>query len=55
SPFKDLISKSFYEDNLQRTTAEEKKLMLFYVEAKEQMCKANMPLRDWVTNNAQLK
>ncbi|KAK7086671.1 hypothetical protein SK128_006205 [Halocaridina rubra] len=55
SSFKDLISKYFYVDNLQGTTADEMKLMLFYANANEQIRKANMPLRDWVTYNTQLR
>ena len=51
SPFKDLITDSFYVDNLQGTMQDEDTLLQFYVEANHQMSKADMPLRSWVTNN----
>ena len=55
SPFKDLIAKSFYVDNLQGTMSDETELLQFYKEANKQMDKANMPLRTWVTNCEPLK
>ena len=55
SPFKNLIAKSFYVDNLQGTMSDETELLEYYAEVNKQMDKANMPLRTWVTNSNQLK
>ena len=55
SPFKNLIARSFYMDNLQGTMSNEEELLEFYVEANKQLSSANMPLRTWVTNNEKLK
>ena len=55
SPFKDLIARSFYVDNLQGTMSNETELLEFYQEANNQLNSANMPLRSWITNNEKLK
>ncbi|XP_064087333.1 uncharacterized protein LOC135201986 [Macrobrachium nipponense] len=55
SPFKNLIAKSFYADNLQGSMSNEIELLEFYAEANKQLRSANMPLRTWVTNNEKLK
>ena len=55
SPFKNLIAKSFYMDNLQGTLSSEEELLEFYFEANKQLSSANMPLRTWVTNNEKLR
>ncbi|XP_064081903.1 uncharacterized protein LOC135198264 [Macrobrachium nipponense] len=55
SPFKNLIAKSFYVDNLQGRRSNEIELLEFYAEADKQLRSAKMPLRTWVTNNEKLK
>ena len=51
SPFKDYLSKSFYVDNLLNTTNSEKELLTIYDHANCELLGANMPLREWTSNN----
>ena len=54
SPFKDYLSKSFYVDNLLNTTNSEKELLAIYDHANYELLSANMPLREWTSNNSAL-
>ncbi|KAK8732528.1 hypothetical protein OTU49_006805, partial [Cherax quadricarinatus] len=42
-------------DNMQGTTSDERLLMDIYRESNQEMLSANMPLREWVTNNPTLR
>ena len=55
SPYKELLSRSFYVDNLQSTTGSESELLSIYQSANSELNDANMPLREWSTNNPTLK
>ena len=48
------IRESFYVDNLQGTHENEEFLDRLYTASNEEMAKANMPLRQWVSNSDQL-
>ena len=54
SPFKDYLSKSFYIDNLLNTTNSEKELLIIHDHANCELLGANMPLREWTSNNSTL-
>ena len=53
-PYKDYLSKSFYVDNLVNTTNNEEELLSIYQHANRELLLANMPLREWTSNNAVL-
>ena len=55
TPYKELLSKSFYVDNFQSTTDSESVLISIYQSANAELKEANIPLREWSTNNSNLK
>jgi len=55
SPLRDEIAQNFYVDNFQGTTSDQDTLFQIYREANCEMSVANMPLRQWSTNNRDLK
>lgn len=55
SPIKKELASQFYVDNFQGTTTDDHKLINIYKEANREMNLANMPLRQWNTNNPTLK
>ena len=55
SPIKEILTSSFYVDNFLGTTSEEDKLKTIYSEANKELQNANMPLRQWTSNNQSLK
>lgn len=55
SPLKDILATNFYVDNFQGTSSNEGELLSIYKEANKEMEKANMPLRQWNTNNPRLQ
>ncbi|KAK3894099.1 hypothetical protein Pcinc_002118 [Petrolisthes cinctipes] len=55
SPLKEVLASNFYVDNFQGTASEEWELISIYREANKQLKVANMPLRQWTTNNPNLQ
>lgn len=55
SPVKEILASSFYVDNFQGTITDEEMLFNIYKEANREMKMANMPLRQWNTNNPKLR
>ncbi|KAK3871585.1 hypothetical protein Pcinc_023273 [Petrolisthes cinctipes] len=55
SPLKEVLASNFYVDNFQGTASEEWELINIYKEANKQLKVANMPLRQWTTNNPNLQ
>ncbi|XP_045135683.1 uncharacterized protein LOC123518747 [Portunus trituberculatus] len=55
SPMKELLSSNFYVDNFQGTTQDQDQLLTIYNEANKEIKLANMPLRQWTTNNSCLQ
>lgn len=55
SPMKATLADSFYVDNFQGSTTDEKYLISLYKEVNKELRLANMPLTRWSTNYPQLK
>lgn len=55
SPIKEILSSNFYVDNFQGSVNDEHTLMNIYQESNKELQLANMPLRQWNTNNTHLK
>lgn len=55
SPLKEILASNFYVDNLLGTTTDEGLLRNIYSEANKKLQLANMPLRQWSSNNMMLK
>ncbi|MEL6606114.1 MAG: reverse transcriptase domain-containing protein [Cyanobacteria bacterium J06614_10] len=55
SPYKDYLSTSFYVDNMVNSVNDESTLLEIYEHANQELARANMPLRQWVSNNANLQ
>ena len=52
---KEILASNLYVDNLLGTTTDEGLLKTIYSEAKKELQLANMPLRQWTSNNIMLK
>ena len=54
SPIKETLASNFYVDNFQGTVANHEQLKIIYEEANKELQQANMPLRQWATNNQEI-